>query len=92
MRIQTFLAALLITAGLLSTAVLAQGLIAISRRVIPGGGTVSQNSSYTLSGSIGQPAAATSSNGVYRLRAGYWAEHSISRPDNIFLYLPLIDR
>ncbi len=92
LRMRTLIFMALMIVGLSSTVGLAQELLSISRKVIPGGGTVSAGSSYTLRGSIGQPITATSSDGAYRLSAGYWTSHSIARPDDLFIYLPVVDR
>jgi len=56
--------------------------------VIGSGGGTSQSASYQLSGTIGQPDAATLSGGRYQLEGGFWNETSgATLPQRV--YLPL---
>ena len=95
MRIRTLalMAVIVVTfMVLLSSVGLAQEVVSLPRHVMPGGGTVSENSGYTLMGSIGQPFTARSGDGAYRLHAGYWTSHSTSTLENHRVHLPLIQR
>ena len=55
-----------------------------------GGATSSAGDGFALSGTIGQPDAASLSGGVYILRGGFWAVASGSDASISTVYLPLI--
>lgn len=68
---------------LLLTSVLssAHAEYAIDWFTIDGGGEQSSADSYTLNGTIGQPAAATSSGGAYTLQGGFWSAFAVVRTE-----------
>jgi len=63
---------LTVAAALLSVAAHAQNYT-IDWYTISGGGGTSAGGNYSLSGTIGQPATATMSGGVYSVTGGFWS-------------------
>jgi hypothetical protein len=55
-----------------------------------GGATSSDGSRYSLSGTIGQPDAGSTSSSGYTLTGGFWGIAAGSGPSTDTLYLPLI--
>ncbi|HEX3798859.1 MAG TPA: hypothetical protein VH413_09170 [Verrucomicrobiae bacterium] len=64
-------AALLIAAGISASTAFAQ-TYDISWHTIAGGGGTSSGGSYSVTGTIGQPAAGNLSGGSYSLTGGFW--------------------
>ena len=54
--------------------------------VAGGGATSSAGGSYSVGGTIGQPAAETSSGGTYNLASGFWGGRNGCRFANGFLH------
>ena len=48
----------------------------VSNSVISGGGTSSSNSTYTITGTLGQPFTGTVSGTTYKINAGFWYQIS----------------
>ncbi len=71
----------------LATIVWAGGGYDLSWWTMDGGGGTVTGSSYTLSGTVGQPDAASLSGGGYVLSGGFW--HSTGR-GTVYVYLPLV--
>jgi len=49
------------------------GIYTIDRAVVSGGGGLSTGGASSVAGTAGQPAARTSSGGIYELTSGFWA-------------------
>jgi hypothetical protein len=56
---------------------------------IAGGGGVSTNGQYTLSGTIGQPDAGAMAGGNYSLTGGFWALYAVQTPGAPLLTITL---
>lgn len=54
------------------TVAYAQGILALPRWTIEGGGGSSSGGAFTLSGTIGQPDVALSQGGSFTLSGGFW--------------------
>lgn len=83
----SFLLALLLLFGLVSTA-LAQTAVVIDWQVIAGGGGSVQGGSILINDTFGQPLVGTSSSYYMTLNAGYWS----AIPPEFNIYLPIIER
>ena len=71
MKAVPFLCALATTLG--SAALSAQAQYTIDTFAIDGGGGTSSGGKFTLSGTIGQPAAGTLTGGSYVVQSGFWS-------------------
>ncbi len=80
---------LLLLVLLLSGTALAATGFSLPRWVIPGGGSTSTGSGYSLTGAISQPLAGELSGGNYHLSAGFWVGGT--HTSNL-LYLPVVIR
>jgi hypothetical protein len=60
---------------------------AIDWYAIDGGGGTSAGGSYTLSGTIGQPATGTSAGGDFSLTGGFWPGLIVPTPGAPTLYI-----
>ena len=68
----TFVLALVLVTVAIGSLALAGGGYDVSWHVIGGGGGTSRGGRYALDATIGQPVAATSGGGAYRLCVGFW--------------------
>ncbi len=67
--------------------------LAIPWHTIAGGGTTAScGGGYCLSGSIGQPAARSSSDVAYALQGGFWVVAATPDGGGHLIYLPLVCR
>ncbi|MEM6575034.1 MAG: hypothetical protein AAF736_12235 [Pseudomonadota bacterium] len=81
------LSALLLAGGTVLTAgAFAQsgGGFDIRRSVIAGGGGQAAGGDFSLTGTAGQPATQESAGGDFTVRAGFWAQENVVRPELIF--------
>ncbi|MEM1091205.1 MAG: hypothetical protein AAGI67_12550 [Pseudomonadota bacterium] len=81
------LSALLLAGGtVLAAGALAQtgGGFEIRRSVIAGGGGQGAGGDFVLTGTAGQPATQESAGGDFTVRAGFWAQENVVRPELIF--------
>ncbi|MEM7704391.1 MAG: hypothetical protein AAF358_02505 [Pseudomonadota bacterium] len=56
----------------------------IRRSVIAGGGGQAAGGDFSLTGTAGQPATQESAGGDFVVRAGFWAQENVVRPELIF--------
>ena len=78
---KTFLlCAIAAAAGLWLTSSSGHAEYSISHSVIAGGGATSTGGVFTVSGTIGQPAAGTMTGGNYTLQGGFWSVSVVQTP------------
>ena len=89
-RMSLLLIAALVLLAAVSLASAQTGEWDLTWSTIDGGGASSSGDRFALSGTIGQPDAASLSGGIYTLHGGFWGP--ATRPGDFAVYLPLILR
>ncbi len=73
----------------IATTAYAMGVLELPRWSINSGGGAIQGDSYTLNGTVGQPVAAQSQGGNYRLSGGFWEGGEGQVPEQYHMLLPI---
>jgi len=86
----TALAVILLALPTLLALAQTSGTYDLSWHTVDGGGGQMTGRGYTLTGSVGQPDAASMSGNAYTLSGGFWNSRTVIRGGGNHIYLPLV--